>query len=53
MIMAYADRPGSNFWANYISRQGRQDEPDWFPVLKFLVRGEPVHGCDITGPGWN
>ena len=49
MIMAYADRPGSNFWANYISRQGRQDEPDWFPVLKSWF--EANRYTDVTSPG--
>lgn len=32
MIMIYADRPSSNFWANYVSRPGHQDEVEWKSV---------------------
>lgn len=29
MIMAYSDRPGANFWANYLRNPGQQDGPEW------------------------
>jgi monoamine oxidase len=32
MIMAYADRPSSSFWANYVREPGYQLEPEWEAV---------------------
>jgi len=30
MILIYTDRPGSEFWSDYIGTHGRQDEPELF-----------------------
>jgi hypothetical protein len=41
MIMAYADRPGSNFWANYLRRPGVQQKPEWDKVdASLFARGK-------------
>jgi monoamine oxidase len=32
MIMIYADRPSSTFWANYVSQPGHQDDVEWKSV---------------------
>ena len=39
MIMAYADRPGANFWANYVRSSGKQDRPEWESVPPSLFKG--------------
>ncbi|RVE82855.1 flavin monoamine oxidase family protein [Sinorhizobium meliloti] len=38
MIMAYADRPGANFWANYVQSSGKQDHPEWEKVPPSLFK---------------
>ncbi|WP_028055155.1 flavin monoamine oxidase family protein [Sinorhizobium medicae] len=38
MIMAYADRPGANFWANYVQSSGKQDRPEWEKVPPSLFK---------------
>lgn len=42
MIMAYADRPGANFWANYVRSSGKQDDPEWAEVPSSLFEFGPA-----------
>jgi Flavin containing amine oxidoreductase len=40
MIMIYTDRPASSFWANYVTKPGRQDEPECNDERRW-TKGEP------------